>query len=203
MAAEKLDLYVLHKDEYIAPKAPQLVKIKPAKYLAITGKGDPGGEAFATKLGALYNVTFTIKMKQKVAGTDYKVCKLEGLWWGNKNKPDFTDEPKSAWNWKLLIRTPNFITEKHLKEAVTSLREKDKGVEVSEVQLEKLNEGLCVQMLHVGPYDEERKTIALMLTLGQKEGLSFHGLHHEIYLSDPRRVAPQKLKTILRMPVRK
>lgn len=201
MAATKLDLYVLHKDEYVAPKSPLLVKIKPAKYLAITGKGEPGGEVFTAKLGALYNMAFTIKMAQKFSGQDYKVCKLEGLWWGNKNKPDFTDEPKSAWNWTLLIRTPDFITEKHLKEAVAKLREKGKGAEVSEVKLEKLNEGLCVQMLHLGPYDEERKTIALMLAFAEQEGLSCHGLHHEIYLSDPRRVAPQKLKTILRMPL--
>ncbi len=203
MVAEKFDLYVLHKDEYLAPKTPQLVKVKPAKYLAIIGKGEPGGEAFTNKLGALYNVTFTIKMQQKFSGTDYKVCKLEGLWWGNKNKPDFTGEPKSAWNWKLLIRTPDFITEKQLKEAAAGLREKGKSAEVAEVTLEKLNAGLCVQMLHVGPYDEERKTIALMLAFGQNEGFSFHGLHHEIYLSDPRRVAPKKLKAILRMPVRR
>lgn len=203
MATEKLDLYVLHKDEYITPKTPQLVKTKPAKYLAITGKGEPGGDVFAAKLGALYNVAFTIKMTQKFSGTDYKVCKLEGLWWGNKNKPDFTDEPKSAWNWKLLIRTPDFINAQHLKTAVSGLREKGKSTEVSEVQLEKLNEGLCVQMLHAGPYDEERKTIASMLTFAEKAGLAFHGLHHEIYLSDPRRVMPKKLKTILRMPVRR
>ncbi len=201
MAATKLDLYVLHKDEYVAPKSPLLVKIKPAKYLAITGKGEPGGEVFTAKLGALYNMAFTIKMAQKFSGQDYKVCKLEGLWWGNKNKPDFTGEPKSAWNWTLLIRTPDFITEKHLKEAVAKLREKGKGAEVSEVKLKKLNEGLCVQMLHLGPYDEERKTIALMLAFAEQAGLSCHGLHHEIYLSDPRRVAPQKLKTILRMLV--
>jgi len=201
MAAEKLDLYILHKDEYITPKSPQLVKTKPAKYLAITGKGEPGSDAFAAKLGALYNVAFTIKMAQKFSGNDYKVCKLEGLWWGNKNKPDFTDEPKSEWNWKLIIRTPDFINAQHLKTAVAGLREKGKSAEVREVQLEKLNEGLCVQVLHVGPYEEERKTIALMLAFAEKEGLSFHGLHHEIYLSDPRRVAPKKLKTILRMPV--
>ena len=105
-------------------------------------------------------------------------------------------------NWKLRIRTPDFVKAQHLKTAVAVLREKGKGAEVSEVQLEKLNEGLCVQMLHVGPYDEERKTIALMLAFAEKEGLSFHGLHHEIYLSDPRRVAAKKLKTILRMPVK-
>jgi len=203
MAAEKLDLYLLHKDEYLTPKTPMLVKIKPAKYLAISGKGEPGGDVFAAKLSALYNVTFTIKMAQKFSGNNYKVCKLEGLWWGDKNKPDFTDEPKNTWNWKPLIRTPDFINAKHLKTVVADLREKGKSAEVSEVQLEKLNEGLCVQMLHVGSYDEERKTIASMLAFAEKAGLAFHGLPHEIYLSDPRRVAPQKLKTILRMPVRR
>lgn len=198
----KLDLYVLHRDEYIAPKTPKLVRIKPTKYLTITGKGKPGGELFTAKLGALYNVAFTIKMAQKFSGGDYKVCKLEGLWWGNKNNPDFSGEPKSMWNWKLLIRTPDFIGAQHLKTAIASLREKGKSAEVGEVQLEKLREGLCVQMLHIGPYDEERKTITLMLAFGREAGKSFHGRHHEIYLSDPRRVAPQKLKTILRMPVK-
>jgi hypothetical protein len=203
MAAAKLDLYVLHKDEYITPKTPQFVKIKSAKYLAIIGKGEPGGEVFTAKLGALYNVTFTIKMAQKFAGNDYKVCKLEGLWWTDKSNYAFGTVPRNEWNWKLMIRTPDFITERHLKDAAASLLAKGKSADVSEVQLEKINEGLCVQMLHIGPYDEESASIAMMKAFAEQKGKTFHGLHHEIYLSDPRRVAPKKLKTILRMPVRK
>lgn len=201
MPSEKLDLYELHKDEYATPKKPQLIKVKPAKYLGITGRGAPGGEVFAQKLGALYNVAFTIKMAEKFAGSDYKVSKLEGLWWGNADNEDFLLTPREEWNWKLIIRTPDFITKKHLQNAIASLRDKGKPAEVSEVKLETIKEGVCVQMLHVGPYTEEIKSIEVMKDFARQQGLRFHGLHHEIYLSDPRRVAAERLKTILRMPV--
>ena len=202
MAASKLDLYKLHADEYVTPKTPQLVKTKPTKYLAIQGKGAPGGEEFTKRLGALYGAAFTIKMAHKVAGKNYVVCKLEGLWWGSKTKGDFSGEPPEQWNWKIIIRTPDFITQSHLKEAIAALQKRGKGPEVKDVQLETVDEGLCVQMLHVGPYAEEGKTIGMMEELAKSKGKKFHGLHHEIYLSDPRRVASERLRTILRMPVR-
>ena len=100
-----------------------------------------------------------------------------------------------------MIRTPDFIGTKELQAAISKLRDKGKPAEVSSVALETLKEGSCVQVLHVGPYDGEAATIAQMKNLAAAEGLSFHGLHHEIYLSDPRRVAPAKLRTILRHPV--
>jgi len=192
MPPAKLDLYAVHKSDYVAPKTPILINVKPARYLAITGKGEPGGEAFQTRLGALYAVAFTIKMAKKFAGRDYKVCGLEGLWWGM---------PKT-WNWKLIIRTPDFITPADLKTAVATLRAKGKGREVSEVKLERIEEGPSVQMLHVGPYDAEAPTLKAMEDFAAAQGLKCHGRHHEIYLSDPRRVKPEKLRTILRMPVK-
>ncbi|MEW6732291.1 MAG: GyrI-like domain-containing protein [Acidobacteriota bacterium] len=201
MSLEKLDLYQLHKDEYITPKAPTLVEIKPARYLTITGRGEPGGAEFSTKLGALYNVVFTIKMEHKFAGKDYKVCKLEGLWWADKPHRDFLLEPKDKWNWKLIIRTPDFVTIDHLHKGIAKLREKGKSAEVSEVRLETIAEGLSVQMLHVGSYGKEEETITRMKEYAADKGLKYHGLHHEIYLSDPRRVAEPRLKTILRNPV--
>lgn len=201
MGKTKLDLYQVHKAEYAAGWVPALVKTGPAKYLAIEGKGEPGGGEFQSKIGALYNVAFTIKMEKKFAGEDYAVCKLEGLWWIAENSKDLMEAPKSQWKWKLMIRVPEFIGAKELKEAVSKLLEKGKPPEVSEVKLEKLTEGLCVQVLHVGPYDDEPATIAKMKEFSAEEGLAFHGLHHEIYLSDPRRVAPAKLRTILRHPV--
>lgn len=201
MNSKKIDLYELHKDEYITPKTPELVETRASKYLTITGRGEPGGEEFTRRLGALYNAVFTTKMAQKFSGNDYKVCKLEGLWWGDKAGRSFLLEPRNKWNWKLLIRTPDFITGEHLSESVSNLRKKGKSVEVNDVKLETIHERLCVQVLHVGSYADEGKTIAMMKAFTQEKGLSFHGLHHEIYLSDPRRVAAERLKTILRNPV--
>ena len=200
-AATKLDLYKEHKAEYVTPKKPGLVKVRPAKRLTITGKGKPGGELFQKHIGALYGVAFTIKMTRKFAGQDYKVCHLEGLWWGDKEGLDFSAVPIDQWNWKLIIRVPDFIQKKDLDAAVKALKEKGKGPEVADVVLEKINEGLCVQVLHVGPYEKEGETIAQMLSLAQEKGLVCHGPHHEIYLSDPRRVPPERLRTILRLPV--
>ena len=192
----KLDLYVQYKSEYVTPKSPVLIDASPAQYLAIDGVGEPGGAVFQQKLGALYNVAFTIKMAKKVAGKDYAVSKLEGLWWS-----DAAATSAGSWNWTLLIRVPDFIVSKDLKDAVQKLREKGKDPAVAEVAIKKVKEGRSVQMLHVGPYNQEPVTIEAMQKFAAAQGLSFRGLHHEIYLSDPRRVAPAKLRTILRHPV--
>jgi hypothetical protein len=193
MTPSKLDLYAEHRDEYIAPREPTLIDVGPARYLAITGKGKPGGEAFAEAVGALYTVSFTIKMASKAAGSDYAVSKLEGLWW--------KEGASVGWSWQLLIRVPEFITKKHLAAAVAKLLERDKGEVVSRVTLETLDEGKCVQVLHVGPYAAEEPTLAKMRKFAADRRLSFTGRHHEIYLSDPRRVEDEKLRTILRQPV--
>jgi len=193
---KKLDLYAEHKSEYVAPKNPVLIDASPAQYLAISGNGDPGGPVFQKKLGALYNVAFTIKMARKQAGQDYAVSKLEGLWWS-----DGPDPSVGPWNWTLIIRVPDFIGARELKEAIKKLQDKGKDAEVAEVEIKKLKEGRSVQMLHIGPYEQERGTIEKMQKFAAAEGLTFRGVHHEIYLSDPRRVAPEKLKTILRHPV--
>ena len=195
--SDKLDLYKLHKTEYLAPRQPVLVKTKPARYLAIDGQGTPGGERFVGCIGALYGVAFTIKMTHKFGGKqDYAVCKLEAQW-------DFDGDvqiPKEKWKWRLLIRTPDFISPKELKLAVATLLKRGKAEEVEEVKLQTIEEGLCVQMLHVGPYEREKDSVALMRTFAHSKGLKLVGPHHEIYLSDPRRVPPERLKTILRQP---
>jgi hypothetical protein len=200
---EKIDLYKLHTDEYVTPKKPMLVEVKQAKYLTTTGRGAPGGELFTALTGALYAVAYTVKMSCKARGKDYVVCKLEGQWWTDKGVGDFERVPQGEWRWRLMIRTPDFITDEHLEEAGKVLAARNKSPHVSQVRLETIQEGLCVQMLHVGPYEEESETIAVMSQFTEKEGLTFHGLHHEIYLSDPRRVAPERLRTILRHPVKR
>jgi len=201
MPTEKIDLYKLHKDEYATPKKPVLIQTKPAQYLSISGQGAPCCERFTACIGALYSVAFTIKMTRKFAGKqDYAVCKLEGQWFF---EGDLAKIPKDKWQWKLLIRTPDFIPQTDRQQAVATLLKKGKPREVEEVKLEKIDEGQCVQMLHVGPYDREHETIALMRAFAEEKGLKLVGSHHEIYLSDPRRVPPERLKTILREPVGK
>ncbi len=198
----KLDLYKLNKGDYVAPKKPALLEIKPATYLAIVGQGKPGGELFTASIGALYGMAFTIKMTRKFAGQqDYTVCKLEGQWWSD-GSPDLSRVPPEQWCWKLLIRTPEFVSRTDLEQAVAVLLKRGKPDDVKRVGLEVLEEGACVQMLHIGPYDRECDTIGIMKAFAESHGLRFHGRHHEVYLSDPRRVAPEKLRTILREPVR-
>jgi hypothetical protein len=198
----KIDLYKQHRNEYAAKPKPALLEIKPATYLAIEGQGKPGGEAFTASIGALYGMAFTIKMTRKFAGRqDYTVCKLEGQWWHDSTS-DLAKAPPAQWRWNLLIRTPEFVTAKDLRSAVAVLEKRGKGRGTDRVRLERLTEGLCVQMLHVGPYDKEGETIAVMKRFAEQQGLNFHGRHHEIYLSDPRRVPPERLKTILRQPVK-
>jgi hypothetical protein len=197
----KIDLYKQHKADYAATRKPALVTLKPANYLAIEGQGRPGDGLFAASIGALYGVAFTIKMTRKHAGQqDYAVCKLEGQWWTD-GKTCFAAASPDKWRWKLLIRTPDFIGRDDLEKAVAVLLKRGKPVDVKRVGIETLDEGVCVQMLHVGPYDQEPKTIALMQAFAQQKELRFNGRHHEIYLSDPRHVAPERLKTILRAPV--
>jgi hypothetical protein len=130
------------------------------------------------------------------------VGKLEAQWWVGDGPDDLAQVPMSQWRWRLLIRTPDFIGKKDLAKAAAALKKKGKTEPVDEVRIEALTEGDCVQMLHVGPYDRESETLALMQAHAEANGWEFHGRHHEIYISDPRRVPPERLKTILRHPVR-
>lgn len=202
-APEKIDLGKLHRQDYAAPKKPLLLDIGPATYLAITGQGEPGSPLFIQHIGALYALAFTLKMTRKFAGEqDYVVGKLEAQWWGDGPEANLARVPKSQWRWRLLIRTPDCVTSAELGRAVAALKKKGKTEPVELVRLELLTEGRCVQMLHVGPYDRENETLTVMRAHAEKQGYTFHGRHHEIYVSDPRRVPPEKLKTILRHPVR-
>lgn len=196
----KLDLYQEYKAEYATPRKPLLLRIAKATYLGIAGRGAPGGEDFQRAIGALYGVAYTTKMASKFAGKDYTVCKLEGLWWVDSGCA-FQTEPKEQWSWRLLIRTPDFIGKRELEAAGRQLAAKGKDPLFQEVALTPLHENLCVQMLHVGPYDCEPESIREMESFVTGQGYRFDGLHHEIYLSDPRRVAREKLRTILRIPV--
>jgi hypothetical protein len=197
----KLDLYAKHKDEYVTPREPVLIAVKPARYLSMQGRGEPGGEAFQAATEALYTVAFTVKMARKTAGRDYAVSKLEGLWWGKSREGNFRQEPRTSWNWQLLIRVPDWIQARETAQCAEGLLKKGKPRDVLKVELVVLNEGRVVQMLHVGPFDQEADTIRRMAACAEAHHLAFRGKHHEIYLSDPRRIPASKLRTILRYPV--
>jgi hypothetical protein len=200
--AEKIDLYKKYKDQYVEAKRPVLVTVGKATYLTIDGRGAPGGETFSTRIGALYAVAYTIKMTRKFAGKqDYGICKMEALWWLDSDQRDWSKVPQDQWNWKVMIRTPEFVTPKDLDQAIKILLEKGKEPLCREVRLESIEEGRCVQMLHVGPYAQEERTIGQMEAFAESQGLVLTGRHHEIYLSDPHRVPPERLKTTLRHPV--
>lgn len=201
-AAKKLDLYAKHKNEYVASKMPTLVRVGPARYLGISGRGKPGSPEMDRAIGALYGVAFTIKMARKAAGQDYTVTKLEGLWWLDEGTSMAASPATTVWNWQLLIRIPTFVSAADVKRTADELVAKGKDEDVRRVGVVELNEGQCVQILHVGPYTEEQADIEKMREFAAKAGRSFDGKHHEIYLSDPRRVVPAQLKTILRQPVR-
>jgi hypothetical protein len=190
-AVEKLDLYKEHKEEYVQPREPVLVNVRPAKYLAIEGHGKPGDELFQAQVGTLFGMAYTIKMGSKAAGRDYKVCGLEGLY----------SAAADGYDWQLLIRVPEFVTARDLRAAAAQLAAKGRGEGAGDVKLVSIREDKCVQVLHIGAYKEETGTIRRMEAFAAQQGLSLRGPHHEIYVSDPRRVPAARLKTILRSPV--
>ena len=197
----KLNLTKLYKEFYTSSTEPSIVEVPEANFLTIVGRGAPGGDAYQRKLEALYGVAYRVKFKAKAAGNDYIVCKLEGLWWFDD--PAATDVPREEWNWKLMIRQPDFVTHEMVEQARSEVQAKKKMDEALEVMFETYIEGLSAHIMHLGPYAEEEPTIARLHQFIQENRYEPHGLHHEIYLTDARRVAPEKLRTIIRQPIRK
>jgi len=201
MATTKLDLTKEYKTYYTAKKNPEVVEFDEAQFLKIEGKGAPGGEEFTAKVEALYSLAYGIKMPMKKEGKDSTVAKLEGLWWVESDKPAL-EVPREKWRWKLLIRVPEFVTSEIVEKAKAETIRK-KGIElVNEIKFEKITEGKCIQIMHIGPYSTEPESLTKMRKLMEEKNLVENGLHHEIYLSDPRRVPEEKMKTILRQPVK-
>ena len=183
------------------------VEVPPKRYFAIDGQGAPGGAVHVAAVGALYSLAYGARFAGNAQGHDEKVGPLEGLWWSEDYAVFQPGGDREAWRWTMLIRAPDWLDAgafDGLRAAAVAKR-KDKP-EVAEalgrVALRVLDEGLCVQALHLGPYADEGPLIARMHAEAEGAGLVLAGHHHEIYLSDPSRTAPEKLKTILRQPVR-
>lgn len=218
--SEKFELEVImafdfkkeYKEFYMPKNKPEIVIVPKANYIAVKGNGDPNeeGGAYQQAISVLYAVAYTLKMSYK---TDYKiegffeyvVPPLEGFWWQeNTADVDYTD--KGLFNWISVIRLPDFITKEDFKWAVETATKKKK-LDCSLAEFMTIDEGLCIQIMHLGAFDDEPATVALMDTYLEQNGyvndMNKVRLHHEIYLSDPRKVAPEKCKTVIRHPIKK
>ena len=216
-----------YKEFYMPGKKPQIVDVPAMNYIAVRGKGDPNveGGAYKTAIGLLYAVAYTIKMSKKgdhkIDGYfDFVVPPLEGFWWQDGVEGvDYAH--KEEFNWISVIRLPDFVTEEEFRWAVEeAARKKGSGADgdgggsgdaagmpgFSDVEFFSYDEGLCVQCMHIGPYDDEPETVEQMHRFMEEQGyvvdITEGRMHHEIYLSDARRVAPEKLKTVVRHPIR-
>ena len=198
----KIDLKKEHKLLYTASaKAAVLVLVPPLQYLMFNGYGDPNTNPdFQAGMEALYTASYTLKfMFKKEQGLDYVVPPLEGLWW--MLMADFDLERRDDWRWTLMIPQPEEVRRELLDQAVVAAKKKKPLPALEKLRLEIYDEGRAAQILHVGPYSEEMATIDRLHAFIKEQGFHLCGKHHEIYLSDPRRTAPEKLKTILRQPV--
>ena len=200
-----------YKEFYMPAARPSIVTVPPMNYIAVRGEGDPNAEdgAYKQAIGLLYGIAFTIKMSKKgdhrIEGFfDYVVPPLEGFWWQDGVKwIDYAR--KDRFQWISVIRLPDFVTKKDFDWAVAEATRKKK-TDFSRAEFLTCDEGLCVQCLHIGSYDDEPVTVEQMHRYMEEQGYTLditdQRLHHEIYLSDVRKVAPEKLKTVIRHPIR-
>lgn len=179
-----------------------LVRVPKFNFAMIDGQGDPNvSRDFQEAIQALYSVSYTLKFMFKLERKiDYPVMALEGLWWTEGTKT-FDVTRRDSWKWNLMILQPKIVKREVFKEAVKRAREKKDQSALDKVRFESFQEGMCVQIMHVGPYAEEGPTIEKLQVYAREHGYEIHGKHHEIYLSDPRRSKPEKMKTVLRQAV--
>lgn len=195
---ESLDAYQAKRGQFRVVDVPDL------QYLMIDGHGDPNTSPdFAEAVEALYPVAYRLKFTSKrVLGRDYVVTPLEGLWWAQDMDSFTASRDKSRWDWTLMIMIPDWVDQDMFTAAVEQAGAKNRSARLDDIRLAPLSEGRCVQTLHVGSFDDEADVLARMHDdVIPEKGLRMIGKHHEIYLSDSRKVAPEKLRTILRQPV--
>jgi hypothetical protein len=206
----KLDLRKDLKYLYApSAKTPQIVEVPAFNYVMIDGGLGPGetpdtSPAMAQAMGALYAISYGLKFMSKlrpVDPIDYPVMALEGQWWVESG--EFSYERQDNWRWTLLMLQPDHVTPEMFADARRQAEKKRPSLALAQVRWERLHEGTCVQVMHLGPYSAEPPTIERMHAYARAQGYDLRGKHHEIYLSDPRRAAPEKMKTVLRMPVQK
>lgn len=200
-----------YREFYLPKNRPEIVTVPRASYIAVRGEGDPNeeGGAYQQAIGVLYAVAYTLKMSYKtdrrIEGFyDYVVPPLEGFWQQEGGIIDYSD--KSKFRWISVLRLPDFITKEDLDWAVETAAKKKK-LDCSKAEFLTIDEGLCVQMMHLGPFDDEPESVAQMdrflVENGYENDLTDTRLHHEIYLSDARKVAPEKWRTVLRHPIKR
>lgn len=211
---DKLDYKKQFKDLYSPTVNPAFIQVPAMNFIMIDGKGDPNAEdgEYHKAMELLYPLVFTIKMSHKTGHTppgyfDYVLPPLEGFWWSDDGKPiDFSNFQKERFRWTSMMRQPEYVTPEVFAWACASVEEK-KGLDTSKARLVTFEEGLCAQVLHVGSYDSEVATVAKLSAFiadrGYATDLSDTRRHHELYLSDARRVAPEKLRTVIRHPIAK
>jgi hypothetical protein len=207
---EKIDLKKELKHLY-APSARKvtIVDVPRFNFVMLDGAIAPGdtpetSQEFQDAFGALYGASFTLKFMSKLRETnpiDYTVMALEGLWWTDTG--EFNFQTVEEWKWTLMMMQPDHITQDMFQEAARQLKEKRNNPAIDRLRFESFQEGLCVQIMHIGPYSEEPRTIEKMKVFARANGYALCGKHHEIYIGDPRRAKPDRLKTVLRHPIEK
>jgi hypothetical protein len=205
----KIDLKKENKELYNPLKDhPSIVDVPEMKFLMIDGQGDPNtSKEYQDAMEALFPVSYKTKfISKKEKSQDYVVMPLEGLWWVD-NMEDFSIEDKSSWEWTAMIRQPDFITKNMIEQAMEEVESKKNPDALPKMRFESLKEGLSAQIMYIGPYSEEGPTVEKLHNFIHENGYEFDGSkpgqkHHEIYLSDMRRTKPERLKTIIRQPIR-
>ena len=197
----KVDLKRERRELYAPRRTPHLVDVPPALFLVVDGRGDPSGDAWPEAVSALYSVAYAARFALKRSGVlDYGVMPLEALWWAD-DWSAFPSDDRSAWQWTAMVLQPPEVTSAVLEQARAVTAAKRPSPVLDRLRLEVFAEGRAAQVLHVGPYREEGPTIAALHAFVAEQGLSLSGRHHEVYLGDPRRAAPERLRTVLRQPV--
>jgi len=202
---EKIDFKKKLKDLYNPPKKdPVILDIPEMNFLMIDGIGDPNtAQLYKDSVSALYSLSYGLKFAVKRdQGIDYGVLPLEGLWW-TEDMEDFSVDRKEDWLWTMMIMQPEYITPDLVEEIREEVTRKKNPPLIDDIRFEVYSEGVCVQLMHVGPYADEAPNIVRMHEYACQQGYSLTGKHHEIYLKDPTRTAPERLLTILRQPIKK
>ena len=199
--ADKIDLKRTLREVYTAKRDPHLVDVPEMGFLMVDGEGNPNtAPAYAEALGVLYAVAYQTKFASKAEGTDFVVPPLQGLWWAD-DMDAFLEGSRDDWRWTMMILQPAVVDENMVATAIEQVAAKKDLPVLDRVRLEVYEEGAAAQLMHIGPYSEEAPNIERLHRFIEDSGKQRRGLHHEIYLSDPRRAAPEKMKTIIRQPV--